>query len=63
MFKSFTISSTGFKGDAPAGAKADFRHSIRSLNVSIVPSLLNVSCSVKRGQTSYAMVTLRKKGG
>ena len=49
MLKSFAISSTGFKGDAPAGAKADFRYSIRSLNAAIVPSLLNVSCSVKRG--------------
>ena len=49
MLKSFAISSTGFKGGARAGAKADFRPSIRYLNVAIVPSLLNVSCSVERG--------------
>ncbi|CAI8053575.1 hypothetical protein GBAR_LOCUS29298, partial [Geodia barretti] len=34
---------------APAGARADFRASIRSLNAAIVSVLPNVSWIVKRG--------------
>ena len=49
MSKSFAISSTGFKGGAPAGARADFRVSIHSLNAAIVPVLLKVSWRAKRG--------------
>ena len=51
MSKSFAISSNG---GSPAGARADFRASIRSLNAAIVQVLPNVSWRVKRGPSALS---------
>ena len=52
MSKSFVITSTGFKGDAPPGGQTYLQSAV------IVPVLPNVSCSVKRGPPALGFLAV-----